>query len=64
VYYYNKSFDLYRVYNYSLIKISVSFPGGAVVKNPSANAGDIRHTGSVREFNQVLIQKEQKDPLE
>ena len=29
MYYYNKSFDLYRVYNYSLIKISVSFPGGA-----------------------------------
>ena len=64
MYYYNKIFDLYIVYNYSLVKISVGFPGGAVVKNPSANAGDTRHTGSISEFNQVLIQDDQGDPLE
>ena len=25
----------------------LSFPGGAVVKNPPANAGDARHAGSI-----------------
>ena len=30
-----------------LIRRDISFPGGSVVKNPPANAGDIRDVGSI-----------------
>ena len=38
--------DIYYIVIY--VKCAgVGFPGGSVVKNPSANAGDVRDTGSV-----------------
>ena len=46
--------DRFSIKNWTL-KAGAGLPGGAVVKNPPANAGDAKHRGSIPEL---------KDPLE
>ena len=39
-------YSIYHIFNHSSVDV-LGFPGGSVVKNPPANAGDAGDTGSV-----------------